>query len=555
METHGSRILILGGSGLVGMAIVRQLLPFRPAAMVICGLTREESEGAIAELRAEAEPQQVELVAEWGDIFVPQALKDRRRGEILADAEARALLVDDLYGNAGPDAVERSTLGALLLRHRPQIIIDCINTATVFAYQNAYASARELREEARAGALTLESAERHLATSFLPQLIRHVQLALEAMRRVETRIYVKIGTAGTGGMGLNVPFTHSEERPSRMLLAKASLAGAHTLLLYLMARTPGAPAVKEIKPTAAISWKRIGYGEIQRGRRSMPRVDAIRPVPLEGSFAPQLEREPAWREVGEPLQGVFLDAGENGFFSLPEFEALTALGLMEFITPEEIAQNVVREIRGYPTGRDVVAALDASTSGPTYRAGVLRQEAIHRMEELEREHGTQSVAFEMLGPPRLSKLLFEAAILGHLFEGDLSRVASLDAEDAACAADRLVEEDADLRSRILSTGLPILLSAGKEMLRGAEIHCSPEAGEHDAYDRLAESGWVDLRAANWDHWRRRAAEMLRTLETSPGADAGSRHDLQPWERTRRIRPGALAAWVFRYEDGGERIKR
>jgi hypothetical protein len=64
------------------------------------------------------------------------------------------------------------------------------------------------------------------------------------MRRAGTASYLKVGTSGTGGMGLNIPFTHSEERPSRMLLAKSSVAGAHSLLLYLMARTPGAPAVK-----------------------------------------------------------------------------------------------------------------------------------------------------------------------------------------------------------------------------------------------------------------------------------------------------------------------
>jgi hypothetical protein len=45
------------------------------------------------------------------------------------------------------------------------------------------------------------------------------------MKRAGTRMYVKIGTAGTGGMGLNVPFTHAEERPSRVLLAKVVSPG------------------------------------------------------------------------------------------------------------------------------------------------------------------------------------------------------------------------------------------------------------------------------------------------------------------------------------------
>jgi NAD(P)-dependent dehydrogenase (short-subunit alcohol dehydrogenase family) len=552
VEIRGSRVLILGGSGLVGAAICRALLPLRPASLVVSGLTRPEAERAVEELRYPAAAERVELVAEWGDVFVPGALKDRPRREVLSDPEARASLLDDLYAATSADAVERSTLGALLLRHRPEIVIDCINTATVLAYQNVYAGALALVEGARAGTVDPEQVEAHLATLYLPQLIRHVQLALEGMRRAGTQLYLKIGTAGTGGMGLNIPFTHSEERPSRLLLAKASVAGAHTLLLFLMARTPDAPVVKEIKPTAAISWKRIAYGEVTRGGRPIRRVDAKRPIDLRAAMAGE---EGELEETGESLRGVYLDAGENGLFSAAEFETLTALGLMEFITPEEIAQDVVREIRGQPTGHDVVAALDAATSGPTYRAGVLRQYALGRMDALERENAVESVAYEMLGPPRLSKLLFEAAILRRLVDGELRRAAELDAEDAARRAGRLIERDADLRTRILSIGLPILLPDGRRVLRGAEIRVGPEPGTRPEADRLVDAGWVDLRPANWARWRARAEAMLASVAPDHGADAGSRRDLEGGQIGGPLRPGSLAAWVFRHEDRGERIKR
>lgn len=553
MHIQGARVLILGGSGLVGMAVARQLLPLGPAALTLSGLTREEAEDAVAEVRRHPDAGSVELIAEWGDLFVPEALKERRRGAILGDPEARAQLLDSLYGVLDDAALRGSAFGALLLRRRPGIIVDCINTATVFAYQNVFSSVAGLREKIGAGAVGSDAIEEHLATLYLPQLIRHVQLALEAMRRVGTHSYLKIGTAGTGGMGLNVPFTHSEERPSRVLLAKASLAGAHTLLLFLMARTPDAPAVKEIKPTAAISWKRIAYGDVTRGGRPIPRVDAVRPIPLEQAFESAPDNDTIWRETGDVLRGVFLDAGENGLFSPAEFETLTALGLMEYITPEEIARDVVREIRGQPTGHDIVAALDAATSGPTYRAGVLRQAALGRMDELEREHAVESVAYEMLGPPRLSKLLFEAAILARLTGGDLAAAAALDTETAARAADELIRNDADLRTRILSIGIPILLSDGCGLLRGAAVKVEPETEEPDEHERLADNGWVDLRPVNWERWRARTAAMLP--DGSAGAEQGSGRDLEPWEAGRRIRPGALAAWVFRYEDNGERIKR
>jgi hypothetical protein len=538
---------------LVGLAVARQLLRHEPKAIIISALTRNEAEAALDELRREgAVPAGTELHAAWGDLFLPEALKDRSLPEVLADPPARAQLLDDLYGEPVEDPLPHAALGALLLRYEPDIVVDCVNTATAVAYQNVFAAAGRLRASATEGQLGLDEIEPLLATLYLPRLIRHVQIAHEGMRRVGTAIYLKIGTAGTGGMGLNIPFTHSEERPSRALLAKAGVAGAHTLFLFLMARTPGGPAVKEIKPTAAISWKRIAYGEVRRRGQPLERSDATRPLLLHEAFGP--DAAGAYSPAGGTLEGVFLDAGENGLFSLGEFEALTNLGLMEFITPEEIAENVEREIRGHPTGKDVVAALDASTSGPTYRAGVLREAALDRMEALERERGIYAVAYEMLGPPRLTKLLFEAAIIDRLFP-DLQTAAQLDPEETATFAEALIEQDAELRIRALTAGLPILLADGARLLRGAQVRIAPAPGQQPDDIRLRDNGWVDLRAENWSRWRTRIATIAADLAANPGADRGSRVDIEPASRAGHIRPGRLAAWVFRYEDQGGRVKR
>jgi hypothetical protein len=200
-----------------------------------------------------------------------------------------------------------------------------------------------------------------------------------------------------------------------------------------------------------------------------------------------------------------------------------------------------------------VAALDAATSGPTYRAGVLREAALERMESLEKEHGVRAVAYEMLGPPRLSKLLFEAEILSRL-HGDLRTAAELDEDQTARDAEKLIATDADLRVRILSIGLPILSADGKSVRRGPDVKVGPEAGQAVDDPRLADNGWVDLRASNWRTWKTRAVALAKDLDL-PLADRGSRVDVDPSPRRAVIRPGRLAAWVFRYEDKGERIKR
>jgi NAD(P)-dependent dehydrogenase (short-subunit alcohol dehydrogenase family) len=551
MDIENKDVLILGGSGLVGMAVAREMLRHQPRSLTVSALTRQEAERGASELAHDASrAPHTSINAEWGDVFLPESLRDRTREDVLSDPEARRTLLDDLLGELTPAVVTRSALGALLERRKPAILIDCVNTATAFAYQNIFQSAATLRSAAAAGSLDAEAVERHLATLYMPQLIRHVQIALEAMRRAGTRMYLKVGTAGTGGMGLNIPFTHSEERPSRMLLAKAGVAGAHTLLLYLMARTPDAPAVKEVKPTAAISWKRIAFDTVRRRGQPIERYDATRSVPVADAFTKSSE---AFVAVGGTIDGVFLDSGENGLFSLGEFEALSALGLMEYITPEEIALDVVREITGRSTGRDVVGALDAATSGPTYRAGALREAALDRMANLERAHGVEAIAYEMLGPPRLSKLLFEAALLGRLF-ADLPSVAQLDPDDAARRATELIEADADLRVRMLSIGIPVLLPDGC-LLRGPVVKVAPEAGQVASDPRLADNGWVDLRPANWRKWSDRARSMLTGPDNGASLEYGSRYDIEPEGRRTRIRPGRMAAWVFRVEDRGGRIKR
>jgi NAD(P)-dependent dehydrogenase (short-subunit alcohol dehydrogenase family) len=550
MELKDRTVLVLGGAGLVGLAVVRRVLKAGARRVVVASLRESEVDEALAEIRSEFEGVGDRVQGYWGDLFVPDAMRLRSRGEIQADPEARTALVDDLYGELTRPVLERSALGKLLLELRPDTVVDCINTAGALAYQNAFQSAAELRSSASAGGASIEAVDRHLSTLYLPQLIRHVQIALEGMKRAGTEMYVKVGTAGTGGMGLNIPFTHSEERPSRVLLAKSSLAGAHTLLLYLMARTPGAPSVKEVKPTAAISWKSIGFGPVRERGAAIRRSDATGPLPLAEAFADGA----GFRQLEETLDGVYLDAGENGLFSPAEFETLTALGLMEFVTPEEIADTVLREMQAHPTGKDVVSALDGATLGPTYRAGVLRGRALAYMDALESQHGVHSVAYEMLGPPRLSKLLFEAALLERLY-GTLEAAAGLDPEDTAERTRALVTDDDDLRQRILSIGLPILLQDGATVLRGAKVKVPPEPGLARDHPRVVDAGWVDLRATNWARWRDRVETIAAEIRHRPGLELGSVADHEYGDETGRIRPGRLAAWIFRVEDQGERIKR
>jgi NAD(P)-dependent dehydrogenase (short-subunit alcohol dehydrogenase family) len=547
MDLQGATVMILGGSGLVGHAVARRLLDFRPRAIVLVALYERETAETAEALRAVA--GEVAIATEFGNVYLPASLAKRDRASLLEDDASRRLMVDDLYGDLTPEVVARSHLVQLIEKHRPDAIVDCINTATAFAYQDVYRSARDLLAMAAQGRARAADIERHVLTMPVPQLTRHVQVLIEALKRVSVRAYVKIGTSGTGGMGFNIPYTHSEEKPSRTLMTKSAVAGAQTLLLYLLGRTPGAPATVEIKPTAAIGWREIGHGTVRRWGQDIELFVCPTPLPLEQAF----DGRTCWKPLGRTLESVWINMGENGLFSREEFATITALGQMEFITPEEIAEYVVLELLGHPTGRDVIAALDASTAGPTYRAGILREAAMQRLDELEGRYGVRSVAFEMLGPPRLTKLLYEAYLWSRLYRR-VDALAKADPATVASEAEALLESDPSLRAEILSVGIPVVMADGKRVARGPNVVVPPAKGDPLA---AAARGWVDLRASNCALWVTRAQRMVEQAARRSAGRRSSGSD-EPWgaiDPAEPIAPWRMATWIFRHEDQGERIKR
>lgn len=561
MDIRDRTVLVLGGYGLVGQAVARQILLESPRRLLLLSLRQNEAEEACAGVAAESGGIPVEPL--WGDIFAFTDVKDRSRREILADATFRRRLIESLVDPLSESLAARYFLYDVITDRRPDIIIDSVNTATSIAYQDIYSTSRRAYEALLQGKGLAENLEALLLTDYEPQLIRHVQVLYQAMVKARTQAYIKIGTSGTGGMGFNIPYTHSEEKPSRVLLSKSALAGAHTLLLFLMARTPGGPITKEVKPAAAIAWKRIGFGEILRGGRPVPLYDVdpndAETLVLGASLRPHDPSRGV--AVGENLRNVFIDTGENGIFSLEEFSAITTGEQMEFVTPEEIAAVVVRELRGGNTGHDVINALDNAVMGPTYRAGLMRHWALQKLREREESEGVRSVAFENLGPPRLSKLLFEADLLRTGF-GTMAAVRAATAEQMAERTAAEVLASAKRRREILSIGIPILLPDGR-LLRGPECKVPHAMGTEDTVAITAEAietwawhGWVDLRIANMTRWKEHVERIEADIAAIPAGETSSRflRDRHFWGESGLIQPGKIVGWVMATLEKGARMK-
>jgi hypothetical protein len=563
-------VLILGGGGMVGVQVAREVArELSPQRIVIAAVSEAEVTSALDFLRDQL-GDGIEVVGEWGNVFVPEELKAVDRVSVVENREYYDKLFDAVFRREV--SYQTSALYQLVAKYQPEIVIDSINTATAISYQNEFELAIETKQRIdgfrdRTGDIPRDELEPLFATvrklliaQGIPQIARHILLLDETLKNTNVQIYVKVGTTGTGGMGLNIPYTHSEDKPSLTLLAKSAIGFAHTGLLFLMARTPGdakdeqSAIVKEVKPGAMIGFRRVEKrhigvrGESGRAYLVEPREEAL------GAQLNLRDGEHYERFQGRdvPLEVIGADTGENGFFSIGEFQAITFPRQMEYVTPEEVARTVVLEILGASTGRDVLAAIDGAITEPSYRAGVLRDHAIRQMQTLEAQKRGEvpSIAVGHLGPPRLSKLLAEGYLIGQAAgTAKIAEIAAIDAAEMQGRVEEYLSGNPAVAGTIVRVGTPILRERDGHLTltRGPRISIPAVVAGHTVVDlnqerieQYAASVWVDLRLSNFERWRR------RLTNAKPGDI--ERFGSAAFDATRypgeSFEPGDFVGWLF-----------
>jgi hypothetical protein len=574
-SSSAESILILGGGGMVGLQVARETIrELKPARIIISALRQDEVDEAIGLLSSET--KEVEFVGAAGDIFLPAALQGIDRSELIARREHFDQLFAEIFSlEADPNA---SAFVQLVDRFKPDVIVDCINTATAISYQDVFTVSRrtkiqldQLEGRASIGADELKplitSVRELLIAQGVPQITRHILFLHQALERSEVKVYVKVGTTGTGGMGINIPYTHSEDKPSPQLLAKSAVGFAHTGLLFLLARTPSGSedkhgaTIKEIKPGAMIGFKRLGATHVRlRGERDRAYLTSPRDEVIESSLETRQPADNYGRFEGRdiPLKIIGADTGENGFFSIGEFQAITYPRQMEYVTPEEVARTAVLEILGASTGRDVLSAIDGAITEPSYRAGVLREQAIRQMEQLQRAAEGDvlpSIAIGHLGPPKLSKLLIEAFLIREAAEtDDIAAILNLGAVDMQARVERYLAANTRIVSLIVTVGIPLLREerAKLRLTRGPRINIPstpPDGGavvlDRESVEKYARTGWVDLRRTNFDLWRDR---LSRLAESRPDivTEGSAAFELTSYSGERFV-PGDVVGWLLTNE--------
>ncbi len=553
MRQIANKVMVLGGGGLTGYQIVRHIArELQPRLIVIVALRQSWIRESLQNLRKEF--PKVTFDAAWGNIFMRTKWRDKTKTEILKNPKLYDQLFSDIF-NEPAKAAPQNFLTELIVKLKPDIIVDATNSTRALSYQDLFVNSIEIATELRnqrkkktvKGTVSIpvelvEKIETLIVSQSMPQLIRHVQLLHDAMVLAGTRLYIKIGTTGAGGMGLNMPYTHSEDKPSPDLMNKTAIAFAHTGLLFRLARTANAPIVKEIKPAAVIGYRKIEKRSVFYGGST---IDLFHAKKVQLGTSLSLHPDVGYARRGQ-LDMVGVDMGETGFYTLGEFEAITSMYQIEFLTPEEVAHIVVSEIKGMNTGKDVIAAIDASVMDPSYRAGILRAPVIEEMRLLEAKSHKPSVALGQIGPPEFSKLLYEAYLLKVKYRS-LENVTSQDAKEISENLEYLILHN-PIRHTIVSIGVPILLPDGKTLLRGPKINIPEYRGSvelpstPDTINLWAKKGWVDLRVENMALWQKRFAAMQDSSQIfrNKGSAAFGRETYLSTD----IEIGEAVAWIF-----------
>lgn len=366
---QGKTVLILGGSGLVGRNIAEVLLAHRIGKLVVVGTAGEEG---WAKLKAIERKQVIRIQKYSVNLLVPPKFSKQSLRQILSKQSMCRRLSRELMQNLNHHEIDRQPLYKIVRDVRPDIIIDAINTATQCAYIEQSSDAVE---NAGLGSLLLLR---------YYQVLHHLlQRDFWAERKLKFHIeqYLKVGTTGIGGMGLDIPFTHGEERPSLSLMKKVAMAGAQTNILVAMSSSHRMARIQEVVPATSIF-----------------QLSNFNPFPKTS------------RDIHK-IKHTEIDGGESHGYALEEFRLLTDKRQMGVIDAQELAGIIVDALVTEHSRYDVLAANTRSGVSRSPQSVDMRQAILGAWTQNQLRHHVPSIAHGHLGPWRTRKLLFELSIL------------------------------------------------------------------------------------------------------------------------------------------------
>lgn len=365
----GKTVLILGGPGLVGRNVADLLLAHHIGKLAVVGIA---GEGGWAKLKVIEKKYDVRIQKFSVNLLVPPKFAKQSLHQILSKPSECRGLSRALMQSLNRHEIDRQPLYKVVHDVRPDIIVDAINTATQCAYIEQSSDAVE---NAGLGSLLL--------LRYYQILHHYLQRDFWTQRKLRFHIeqYLKVGTTGIGGMGLDIPFTHGEERPSLSLMKKVAMAGAQTNILVAMHSSRRMARIQEVVPATAI-FQLSNFNPFPKNIRDT-----------------------------QNIKHTEIDGGESQGYALEEFRLLTDKRQMGVIDAKELAAIIVDALVTGHSRHDVLAAMIRSGVSRSARSADVRQGVLGTWVQNQSRHHVPSIAHGHLGPWRTRKLLFELSIL------------------------------------------------------------------------------------------------------------------------------------------------
>ena len=210
-KNNHTSILLLGGGGLVGSEIISLLATSRYSNISVVAIGSKSDRDRLNNLENKF---QLNIKKYWANIYVPPEFSSLDFKDIVSDKKKLRSLEKYALGFPNDNSIINTSLFNVINKVKPNIIVDCINSASVFSLYKSLNGKKEEKEELYLVGLGEQLLIRN--TLELHIIFRRIKKNQQC-KEFCIKKYIKIGTTGSGGMSLDIPFTHGDNKPSAKL--------------------------------------------------------------------------------------------------------------------------------------------------------------------------------------------------------------------------------------------------------------------------------------------------------------------------------------------------
>ena len=485
-------ILVLG-VGQIGKAITKRILEHKPDRIILHNLTKKESDYCC--LYFSKICKNIEFIPSYGDIFLP--FDFNKLTTIEEQLQNKYELLNFFYSDLSPEILKKSTLYNLVQKWKPYLIIDAINSGTVLG--NHYKPELILSKVSNEATVDVDTSTEILLNDFVPKAINFVYSLKLVMEDFKIKKYLKVSTTGLGGMGMNMPYTHGDTPKASLsfaLMGKISAAGVLHQLLWNLSHTTHYN-ISLLIPSTFVGYDSTKFEPIETDMGLIKKVDNPKKIKIKDGDILTYSKG----ICDEYLEFPVVRAGENHVYSLYELSVLTAVGQMEAITKEEVANAAMEDICG-KANRNMLNYMDSGMLTSTFAGKVMVEKIKSEIKLLMQKNNSTSIATGNLGVT-VAKRLYELHIIKQVCK-TVESLKNIDIKKLCDLVTRNIENNKDLIIEILSLGLPIVMEDNSMFI--GEYSLFPDKGcnltiTKDRLEKWIQVGWVDLRVENILFWK------------------------------------------------------